>query len=161
MRCQVVDGESTRADTTRNGGTTPCTDGGKVCSSTADARQHTGVCRCGKSAGCGESSDSENGDRQKDSEQSTTRHTTSRYDILDAAYDAVTQRLEHYGKPEDNFAIIAEYWSTFTGIDLEAWQVAVMLVLLKIARTHTDHTHIDSWVDMAGYAACGGEVAAR
>jgi hypothetical protein len=35
-----------------------------------------------------------------------------------------------------------------------------MLGLLKIARLRANPTHRDSWVDLAGYAACGYEVAA-
>ena len=33
-----------------------------------------------------------------------------------------------------------------------------MLALLKIARIATGHAKEDNWVDLAGYAACGGEI---
>lgn len=33
-----------------------------------------------------------------------------------------------------------------------------MLGLLKIARIATGHGKADNWVDLAGYAACGGEL---
>ena len=37
---------------------------------------------------------------------------------------------------------------------------AAMLALLKLARIkHSDGMHKDSWVDLAGYAACGAECA--
>lgn len=33
--------------------------------------------------------------------------------------------------------------------------------LLKIARIATGHGKSDNWVDLAGYAACGGELQSR
>jgi predicted membrane channel-forming protein YqfA (hemolysin III family) len=35
---------------------------------------------------------------------------------------------------------------------------AAMLALLKIARIASGHAKADNWVDLAGYAACGGEI---
>ena len=34
-----------------------------------------------------------------------------------------------------------------------------MMALLKIARLMSNPEHADSWIDGAGYLACGGEVA--
>ena len=39
--------------------------------------------------------------------------------------------------------------------------VAAMMIMLKISRARQTPTHKDSWVDMAGYAACGYEVAQK
>ena len=39
--------------------------------------------------------------------------------------------------------------------------VAALLALLKIARIATGHGKSDNWVDLAGYAACGGELQSR
>ena len=36
--------------------------------------------------------------------------------------------------------------------------VAAMLALLKIARISSGHAKADNWIDLAGYAACGGEI---
>jgi hypothetical protein len=33
-----------------------------------------------------------------------------------------------------------------------------MLALLKIARIASGHAKEDNWIDLAGYAACGGEI---
>ena len=38
---------------------------------------------------------------------------------------------------------------------------AALLALLKIARIATGHGKSDNWVDLAGYAACGGELQSR
>jgi len=37
----------------------------------------------------------------------------------------------------------------------------LMMALMKIARLRHNHGHADSWIDLAGYAACGGEIGTR
>lgn len=61
---------------------------------------------------------------------------------------------ERGGYPEDVFALIAQYWTTYLGTKIRPRDVAVMMMLLKIARIHPD---IDRWnpdnaVDIIGYA---------
>lgn len=67
-------------------------------------------------------------------------------------------RQEHYGSPEDNFANIAMLWQCHTGKSVTPVDVAIMMILLKVARLKADPLHMDSWVDICGYAACGGEM---
>ncbi len=93
----------------------------------------------------------------------------SKKDILTIALNAVADRGLNYGKPEDNFERIARLWNAHlinAGIVrdpaealLDAGDVAMMCALLKIARLEHQPDHLDSWVDLAGYAACGGEIA--
>ena len=86
----------------------------------------------------------------------------SRADILDRAKAIVTgEREKQYGKLEDNFAIIAELWSAYTGYKFSPVDVAMMMALLKVARIKTGVGTVDSFVDLAGYAACAGEIAGR
>jgi hypothetical protein len=40
-------------------------------------------------------------------------------------------------------------------------QVAIMLIDLKAARAWNNEEHADNWIDMAGYAACGGELSIK
>lgn len=69
------------------------------------------------------------------------------------------ERQDHYGTPEDNFARIAALWNAYLGKPYLAVQdVAAMMILLKTARIAADPKHLDSWVDIAGYASCGGEI---
>ena len=89
-----------------------------------------------------------------------------RSDILHAAERCVTgQREQDYGRVEDNFAAIARFWNayyeaTHGGIlALTGKDVAVMMALLKIARIATGCGSDDCYVDLAGYAACAGELA--
>ena len=84
----------------------------------------------------------------------------TRSDILQAATACVTQdRNNTYGPPEDSFAIIGQYWSTYLGVPVGAAQVGTLLALMKIARLQANPGHTDSYVDLAGYAACAGEIA--
>lgn len=91
----------------------------------------------------------------------------TRKEILEAAEKCVCgQREEDYGTPEDNFKLIAELWMPVIrqcvppGADVRVLPeaVALMMVLLKVARLLNNPQHLDSWVDLAGYAACGGEI---
>ena len=83
-----------------------------------------------------------------------------RAELLDKALSCVCgQRQEDYGTPEDSFDVIAKLWNVYLQTDLiTARDVAAMLILLKVARISSGKPHIDSWIDIAGYAACGGEI---
>ncbi len=84
-----------------------------------------------------------------------------REEILDAAKKCVCQdRNEQYGNPEDNFSKIAELWSAYRGELFLKRDVAMMMALVKIARIYAGESE-DSYIDLAGYAACGGEIAAE
>lgn len=83
----------------------------------------------------------------------------NRSETLDKAKACVCgQREEDYGTPEDNFRIIADLWSAYMGIKCTANDVAMMMALLKIARIKSGTATDDSYVDLAGYAACGAEI---
>lgn len=83
-----------------------------------------------------------------------------RAEILEKARECVCgERETDYGAPEDNFAAIARLWSAYDGRDYSPVDVAAMMALLKIARIHSGRATADSFVDLAGYAACGGEIA--
>lgn len=92
-------------------------------------------------------------------------------EILSAALAAVCgERALNYGKPEANFARIAVLWNAYVhiraqdqGLDSNAfqlteWDVANIMILMKIARTMNQPNHKDSWVDIAGYAACAFDI---
>ena len=71
------------------------------------------------------------------------------------------KREQDYGTPEDNFGRIAEFWTTYMGVEFGTVDVAIMMALLKIARISENMQNMDSWVDLAGYASCGGEIAGK
>lgn len=85
---------------------------------------------------------------------------TNREKCLNRALEIVTgDREQAYGTPEDNFKMIAELWSSYLEADVSAVDVAMMMSLLKIARISTGTFKEDSFIDLAGYAACGYEIA--
>lgn len=101
---------------------------------------------------------------EKNSED--VKRKLTRADILHAAEKCVCgQREQDYGTPEDNFKTIAELWEAYlnkactrgVNVRVEAKDVAVMMALLKIARIAAGGGKADSWIDLAGYAACGAE----
>lgn len=81
--------------------------------------------------------------------------------ILDEAAAAITgAREDTYGGPEDSFTLISRLWTIYLETVIEPWDVAAMMALMKLARIkHSEGQHRDSWTDLAGYAACGAEVA--
>lgn len=69
-------------------------------------------------------------------------------------------RNREHGQPEDNFLHVGKLWTVYREIighrPYNAQDVAAMMVLHKVARAGYNHGNRDNWVDMAGYAACGG-----
>jgi hypothetical protein len=86
-----------------------------------------------------------------------------REQILALAHVAVNSRGRQYGEPEENFGRLAAVWTARTAdrldVEFDAHWVAIFLASLKLVRLAEDPSHQDSWVDLAGYAACGGEIA--
>ena len=77
--------------------------------------------------------------------------------LEEAARLTSTDRQVEYGHPTENFARIAEYWTTHLSNKLEKWRsitpqdVAIMMILLKASREKNTHSR-NSCVDIAGYA---------
>jgi hypothetical protein len=89
----------------------------------------------------------------------------TRAELLEQALAAVNERPNSYGPPEQNFERIANLWMAYIfgkyggkPAVLGAVDVACMMILMKVARLEQTPDHIDSWTDIAGYAACGAEV---
>lgn len=82
--------------------------------------------------------------------------------ILDDAKKCVCgQRTQDYGSPEDNFGKIAKYWSVYLDKEISAQDVCNLMALMKMGRITSGTATRDSYVDLAGYAACGGEIATK
>lgn len=88
----------------------------------------------------------------------------TRAEILDKAKACVVgDREQDYGSPENSFWRIAALWTAYLDErlfdnELSAVDVAAMMALMKIARVASHHAKADNWIDLAGYAACGGEI---
>jgi hypothetical protein len=81
-----------------------------------------------------------------------------RSEILEEADALINgERQAHYGKPSENFQVIADMWATYLNHELTPSDVCHMMALLKIARLRNG-PHKDSSVDGAGYLALGAEL---
>lgn len=75
-------------------------------------------------------------------------------------------REKQHGDKTLSFAAIARMWTAWLDDKLAsdavilAEDVAHMMLLLKMTRTHFGSYNQDDYVDMCGYAACAGEIAA-
>jgi hypothetical protein len=83
--------------------------------------------------------------------------------ILDEAKAVIEgPRDKAYGPPGKNFERIAELMSAVLGDKLReqltVTDVALVMIAVKLGRLMETPDHWDTWVDVAGYAACGGEV---
>ncbi|MBO5956712.1 MAG: hypothetical protein J6Q39_04080 [Bacteroidales bacterium] len=82
--------------------------------------------------------------------------------ITQAAAIVEGARQLNYGSPEDNFARIAALWETYlinkqkphTVFTINPHDVAMMMVLMKIARLMNTPDHWDSIKDGIGYFTC-------
>jgi len=76
-------------------------------------------------------------------------------------------RQKTHGEKTTNHRKIATLWNAYAeiraapGAPLEPMDVAHMMVLLKIARTQLGRYNPDDWIDMTGYSAVAGEIAAK
>ena len=87
------------------------------------------------------------------------REFMSREDVLAKAKMCVCgDREEDYGSTESNIGRIATFWSVYLNHPISDKDVAAMMGLLKISRIASGHSKSDNWVDLAGYAALGGEL---
>jgi hypothetical protein len=85
----------------------------------------------------------------------------NRVNILDLAHNAVAERGNDYGKPNENFERIAQMWSSYTNHPFKLEDVGIMMMLVKVARLMENPHHQDSWVDIAGYSAITAEAIAE
>ena len=79
--------------------------------------------------------------------------------LADALKQVTGQREQDYGTPENNFDLIARLWSGYLRKEVKPVDVCMMMIMLKIARIKHGGGTGDSFVDIAGYAACAGEIA--
>ena len=81
-----------------------------------------------------------------------------REQILDKAKILISgDRAKDYGDAYLNHKRIAELWSTILNKDITVEQVYTCMIAVKLSRLIETPDHEDSWVDICGYAALGGE----
>ena len=87
-----------------------------------------------------------------------------RDEILKTAGHLISKdRHDTYGDSATSHSRIAAFWSAYLSVvEISAVDVAAMLVLMKVSRSKGGSAvpHIDNFVDICGYAALAGEMAA-
>lgn len=82
-----------------------------------------------------------------------------RSDILEEARIIITgDRQKAYGSAKDNFERIARLWSAYLEKEVNASDVANLMILLKVARSLGPSWKDDNYIDICGYAALAGEM---
>ena len=66
-------------------------------------------------------------------------------------------RASDYGDANESFARISKLWSAYLGITITPWDVAQMMILLKVSRAKTSRKR-DTLVDIVGYAECASQL---
>lgn len=85
----------------------------------------------------------------------------ARASLLAGAEAAVNgDRDNQYGDPRQDFQRTAWMWGAYLDVEIAPHDVAAMMGLLKISRIRWSPGKQDSWMDLAGYAACGWDCAA-
>ena len=80
------------------------------------------------------------------------------YDFLNTASILVSDdRHATHGDKTLNHVNIAKLWSAYKDVEFTAHDVAVMMALLKVARTKFGQPTSDTYVDAAAYMAIAGE----
>jgi len=81
-----------------------------------------------------------------------------REQILDKAKVLISgERAKDYGDAYLNHKRIAELWSPILDKDITVEQVYACIIAVKLSRLIETPDHEDSWIDICGYAALGGE----
>jgi hypothetical protein len=71
------------------------------------------------------------------------------------------KRAADYGDAYENHQRIAKLWSVILETDVTPEQVYQCMIAVKLARLIVTPAHEDSWLDICGYAALGGEANGR
>lgn len=78
--------------------------------------------------------------------------------ILDEAKAIIGERGTDYGGVENNFANIAGFYSTVSGLDIKPHDIALMMVCVKLARLKQSPLKKDNYIDLIAYAAFACEL---
>jgi hypothetical protein len=103
---------------------------------------------------------------KRNRQEEETRRQDQAYEEMrllldDAKGDVSSNRMNVYGSPQQNYERIATLWNAyFIGLGEDAAlvsekDVAVCMILVKIARIMQTPSHYDTWKDIAGYGAVG------
>ena len=86
-------------------------------------------------------------------------------DVLERAISLIHgQRAKDYGDAQSSFQRMADLVNPIVKKadgNLSASDMALVMIQVKIARLQESPNHADSWIDIAGYAGLGAQLALR
>lgn len=90
----------------------------------------------------------------------------NRRDICEAAVELIGgDRATQHGDALVGFAAIARIMDALDVVrgarPRGAEDHALAMIVVKLVRASTNPRHLDNWIDIAGYAALGGEIASE
>lgn len=80
------------------------------------------------------------------------------HDVLTQASNLIGERGQDYGGIEDNFANIASIYTTMTGKEFTPYDVAIIMVAVKMARIRQSPYKDDNYLDAINYLAFAHEL---
>jgi len=82
-----------------------------------------------------------------------------RNEVLSKAAELISgDRQATYGDAKEMHQLIGDLWSAYLGVEVGAVDVAVLMVLMKAARSKGPQKHSDNFVDICGYASLACEM---
>ena len=78
--------------------------------------------------------------------------------LLQRSLQIFEERRTNYGLAKHHFREVARRWSLILNCQITPQQVVMCLIELKLARLKENPVHLDSIIDIAGYAAVMAEV---
>lgn len=78
--------------------------------------------------------------------------------LLQQSMQIFEERRANYGLAKHHFRDVARRWSLILNCQITPQQVVACLIELKLARLKENPAHLDSIIDIAGYAAVMAEV---
>jgi hypothetical protein len=70
-------------------------------------------------------------------------------------------RDEQHGNRLECHTNIARLWTAYLGVPITPVDVALLMALLKIARTKSGEPNADNFVDLLGYGSLAGELSQK
>jgi hypothetical protein len=81
---------------------------------------------------------------------------------FDHALQGITdQRSADYGHPADNFRRVQQMVHVLRECDDPELREALEMIVRKVVRLIENPRHLDSWIDIAGYARCAAMIIDR
>lgn len=77
---------------------------------------------------------------------------------LQKTQDTIKQRGDAYGPIQPSMERAAVFASLLIGKNLTAFDLSRIMMAVKLSRLSVDPKHVDSWLDLAGYAAISVEL---